>query len=167
LSLTDDLGSEPDASEQAAAYSSSKTRVQVVRMDKDLPLPQTAYPGDAGFDLQATIDCVLPPGGRALIPTGLAIAIPEGFAGFVLPRSGLALRVGLSQANTPGLIDSHYRGQLQIVAVNLDHYTSIHIKRGDRIAQLMILALPQVVWQEVDELSETERGEQGFGSSGK
>ena len=146
--------------------SDEAVNIQVKRLDTGLPLPAKAYPGDAGFDLMSAIDCVLQPSGRALIPTGLAVAIPEGFAGFALPRSGLSLRVGLGQANSPGLIDSRYRGELKIVAINLDPYAPIHIKRGDRIAQLVILALPQVGWQEVAELDETERGEQGFGSSG-
>jgi dUTP pyrophosphatase len=169
------LLSEPTTPERAATNtqdefigqaSEAEACVKVQRLDLDLPLPQIAYPGDAGLDLPAAIDCELQPGQRMLIPTGLAIAIPEGFAGFVLPRSGLSLRVGLSQANAPGLIDSHYRGELQIVAVNLDHSAPITIKRGDRIAQLVILALPKVVWQEVAELDATSRGQQGFGSSG-
>ena len=140
--------------------------VEVKRLDEGLPLPKQAYAADAGVDLCAAIDCTLAPGERTLIPTGLAIAVPEGFAGLVLPRSGLALRVGLSMANTPGLIDSHYRGELSIVAINLDRTTPIVIKRGERIAQLVIIAVPQVVWREVDELDLTERGDHGFGSSG-
>ncbi|MCL2339586.1 MAG: dUTP diphosphatase [Actinomycetia bacterium] len=141
-------------------------QVPIQRLDPDLPLPQTAYAGDAGFDLVAAADCRLLPGARALIPTGMAVAIPEGYAGFVLPRSGLALRVGLSQANSPGLIDSHYRGELQVVAVNLDPSEPILIQRGERIAQLVILQLPEVSWQEVEALDATDRGAQGFGSSG-
>ncbi|MCL2632528.1 MAG: dUTP diphosphatase [Coriobacteriia bacterium] len=131
-----------------------------------MPLPAPAYAGDAGVDLYAAADCTLEPGQRSLIPTGLAMAIPEGYAGFVLPRSGMALRQGLSVANAPGLIDSHYRGELNVVAINLNRDTVIEVKRGERIAQLVILAVPQVNWLEVDELDPTERGEQGFGSSG-
>jgi dUTP pyrophosphatase len=101
-----------------------------------------------------------------LIPTGLAIAIPEGYAGFVQPRSGLALKLGLSIANTPGLIDSHYRGELKIIAVNLDTQSTIAIEKGERIAQLVIQQVPKVTLVEVDELDETDRGQGGFGSSG-
>ena len=140
--------------------------LQIERLDKTLPLPAYAYPGDAGLDLRATIDITLAPFERALIPTGIRLAIPEGYAGFVQPRSGLALRVGLSQANTPGLIDSHYRGEVQVVAVNLDSGQAIEIKRGERIAQLVILQTPAVEIVECKELDSTERGEGGFGSSG-
>jgi len=141
-------------------------KVAVKRLSPDLELPQIAYAGDAGVDLRADCDCCLAPGERKLIPTGLAVAIPEGYAGFVLPRSGLALRQGLSMANTPGLVDSHYRGELQVVAVNLDHTESIDIHRGDRIAQLVVLPVPLVIWDEAAELDHTDRGQQGFGSSG-
>ncbi|MDR2108862.1 MAG: dUTP diphosphatase [Coriobacteriales bacterium] len=140
--------------------------LQIQRLDKDLPLPAYAYPGDAGLDLRSTIDLTLAPFERALVPTGLRLAIPEGFAGFVQPRSGLALRLGLSQANTPGLIDSHYRGEVQVVAVNLDAHDPVQIKRGERIAQLVVLAVPVLNIVECDELDNTERGEGGFGSSG-
>ena len=148
------------------ASSRARIKVDVKQLDDRLPLPKQAYSGDAGVDLHAAVDCILSPGERALIPTGLAVAIPDGFAGFVLPRSGLALRKGLSIANTPGLIDSHYRGELNVVAVNLDPSSAIEIKRGERIAQLVILAVPQVLWQEVEELESTDRNKRGFGSSG-
>ena len=108
----------------------------------------------------------LPPHERVLISTGLAIAIPDGFAGFVQPRSGMALKRGLSIANTPGLIDAHYRGELKVIAINLDAHESIHIERGERIAQLVIQEVPVVQLFEVDELDETDRGTGGFGSSG-
>jgi dUTP pyrophosphatase len=140
--------------------------VRVQRLDPTLPLPAYAYPGDAGLDLRATADCVLEPGQRGLIPTGLKLAIPEGYAGFVQPRSGAAARQGLSLVNTPGLIDSQYRGELVVIAINLDASEPIDIRKGDRIAQLVILPIPQVRLEEVDALGETERSEKGFGSSG-
>jgi dUTP pyrophosphatase len=140
--------------------------VCIKRLDKTLPLPAYAYPGDAGLDLRAAADCVIEPGRRALIPTGLKLAIPEGYAGFVQPRSGAAARQGLSLVNTPGLIDSQYRGELVVIAINLDADEAIDIRRGDRIAQLVILPIPQVTLVEVDALDETERSEKGFGSSG-
>ena len=129
-------------------------------------LPSYAYTGDAGLDLRANEDVELRPFERRLVATGLAVAIPDGFAGFVLPRSGLALREGLSMANTPGLIDAHYRGELKVCAVNLDPQKTIVIHKGDRIAQLVIMAVPSVSLCEVDELDATDRGVGGFGSSG-
>lgn len=142
-----------------------RINVQVKRIDKDLPLPRYAYDGDAGLDLLSAVDITLQPLTRALIPTGLAVAIPNGYAGFVQPRSGLALKAGLSMANTPGLVDSNYRGELKIIAVNLDSSEAIHIARGDRVAQLVIQEVPVVNLVEVQELDDTDRGEQGFGSS--
>jgi len=138
----------------------------IKRLDPSVELPTYAYLGDAGLDLRANEDVVLAPHERRLIPTGLAIAIPEGYAGFVQPRSGMALKRGLSMANTPGLIDSHYRGELKVVAVNLDNSEPITIRKGERIAQLVIQKVPVVMLQEVDELDETDRGAGGFGSSG-
>ncbi len=140
--------------------------LNIQRLDNDVELPRYAYPGDAGLDLRSNADLVIEPFERRLIPTGLAIAIPEGYAGFVQPRSGLALRQGLSFPNTPGLIDSHYRGELKVVAINLDSHNPIRIKRGDRIAQLVIQEVPVVNLVEVKELDETDRGSGGFGSSG-
>lgn len=140
--------------------------VSIKRLDPEVELPHYAYAGDAGLDLRANAEVEIPPHGRALIPTGLAIAIPEGFAGFVQPRSGMALKRGLSIANTPGLIDSHYRGELKVIAVNLDPEQPIVIERGERIAQLVIQAVPVVNLVEVDELDKTDRGAGGFGSSG-
>lgn len=140
--------------------------VSIKRLDSQVELPRYAYAGDAGLDLRANTEVEISPLGRALIPTGLAIAIPEGYAGFVQPRSGMALKRGLSIANTPGLIDSHYRGELKVIVVNLDPETPIHIQRGERIAQLVIQAVPVVNLVEVDELDETDRGSGGFGSSG-
>ena len=138
----------------------------IKRIDPEVELPSYAYAGDAGLDLRASEDVTLAPRERRLVSTGRAVAIPEGYAGFVQPRSGLALREGLSMANTPGLVDSHYRGELKVCAVNLDPERSIRIKRGDRIAQLVIQRVPAVTLVEVDELDETDRGAGGFGSSG-
>lgn len=138
----------------------------IKRLDASVELPAYAYQGDAGLDLRSSEDVSLAPFERRLVPTGLAIAIPEGYAGFVQPRSGLALREGLSMANTPGLIDSHYRGELKVCAFNLDPVKTIHIERGERIAQLVIQRVPAVTLSEVEELDETDRGAGGFGSSG-
>ncbi|WP_321972715.1 dUTP diphosphatase [Paratractidigestivibacter sp.] len=146
--------------------SDEKISLPIKRLDPEVELPSYAYAGDAGLDLRSSEDVVLEPFERRLISTGLAIAIPDGYAGFVQPRSGLALREGLSMANTPGLIDAHYRGELKICAVNLDPTNPIHITRGERIAQLVIQRVPVVTLVEVDELDETDRGEGGFGSSG-
>lgn len=138
----------------------------IQRLDPSVELPTYAYEGDAGLDLRSSEDVVLAPGERRLVSTGLAVAIPEGYAGFVQPRSGLALREGLSMANTPGLIDSHYRGELRVCAINLDPHEPIHIVKGERIAQLVIQRVPQVRLREVSELDATDRGTGGFGSSG-
>lgn len=144
----------------------SELSVSIKRLDPSVELPSYAYEGDAGLDLRANADVVIEPYQRVLIPTGLAIAIPDGYAGFVQPRSGMALKQGLSIANTPGLIDAHYRGELKVIAVNLDSENAIHIERGERIAQLVIQKVPVVHLVEVDELDETDRGCGGFGSSG-
>lgn len=145
---------------------SDRVVLPIKRLDPEVVLPSYAYEGDAGLDLRAIVDIDLAPFERKLVPTGLAIAIPEGFAGFVQPRSGLALKVGLSMANTPGLIDSHYRGELKVIAVNLDANETIHISKGERIAQLVIQRVPVVTLMEVEELDKTDRGTGGFGSSG-
>lgn len=144
----------------------TKLTLPIKRLDPTVELPTYAYEGDAGLDLRSNEDVTLAPFERRLVGTGLAIAIPEGYAGFVQPRSGLALREGLSMANTPGLIDAHYRGELKVCSINLDPSRSIHIERGERIAQLVIKRVPVVSLQEVDELDETDRGAGGFGSSG-
>ncbi|MDR1082647.1 MAG: dUTP diphosphatase [Coriobacteriales bacterium] len=141
--------------------------VSIMRLDSALPLPEYAYPGDAGLDLRAAQDCFLKPQERALIPTGLRMAIPDGYAGFVQSRSGAAARQGLSLVNSPGLIDSQYRGEIMVIAINLDDKKPIEIHKGDRIAQLVILPIPQVKLVEVATLDGTERSEKGFGSSGK
>ena len=144
----------------------NKVVLHIKCLDPTVELPSYAYDGDAGLDLRSNEDVTLAPFERRLVGTGLAVAIPEGYAGFVQPRSGLALREGLSMANTPGLIDAHYRGELKVCAINLDPSKSIHIERGERIAQLVIQQVPVVSLLEVDELDETDRGTGGFGSSG-
>ena len=141
--------------------------LKIKKLDTGLPTPRYANPGDAGLDLYAAEDVVLQPGRRAMIATGIAVAIPQGFAGFVQPRSGLAARQGLSIVNTPGLIDSGYRGEIKVIAINTDVDDAITIKRGDRVAQLVIQEVPTVSIVEVDELDETERAAGGFGSTGK
>lgn len=136
--------------------------------DADLELPRVAKPGDAGVDLRSSVDVTIPAGGhRALVPTGIAIAIPEGYAGFVQPRSGLALNHGITCLNTPGLIDSGYRGELKVLLINTDPTEAFEIRRGERIAQLVIQAVVEPVFVEVDELDESERGVGGFGHSGR
>jgi dUTP pyrophosphatase len=142
-------------------------RVDVQRLDPDMPLPSYAHPGDAGIDLHAREDVVISHGGgRVLMPTGIAIAIPLGWAGFVLPRSGLALKHGLSVVNAPGLIDSAYRGELKVVLINTDPTHDYTVSRGDRIAQLVLQRFGEVTWNEVAELSGDDRGG-GFGHSGR
>lgn len=141
-------------------------KVPIKRIDPMVQLPSYAYEGDAGLDLRSNEDVVLKPFERKLISTGLAIALPDGYAGFVQPRSGMAIKKGLSIVNTPGLIDAHYRGELKIIAINLDPSEPIVIEKGDRIAQLVIQAVPTVELIEVEELNETDRGDGGFGSSG-
>lgn len=141
-------------------------RLAIRRLDPELPLPGYAHAGDAGMDLYAAEDVTLEPHQRALVPTGVAVAIPDGYAGFVQPRSGLAIKHGLSLVNTPGLIDSHYRGEIKVIAVNLDAKTPISIRRGDKIAQFVIQAVMRAELVEVGELDETVRGEGGFGSTG-
>jgi dUTP pyrophosphatase len=142
-------------------------RVNVQRLDPEMPLPAYAHPGDAGIDLHARESIVIRSGGgRVLMPTGIAIAIPLGWAGFVLPRSGLALKHGLSVVNSPGLIDSAYRGELKVVLINTDPTDDYEVTRGDRIAQLVLQRVGEVTWNEVDELSGDDRGG-GFGHSGR
>ncbi len=142
--------------------------VPVRRLDPDLPLPTYAKPGDAGIDLIAAQDAHLAAGGgRALVGTGIAVAIPDGHAGFVQPRSGLALRHGVTCLNTPGLIDAGYRDELRVLLVNTDPAEDYAIQRGDRIAQLVIQRVEVAEWVEVDALDETERGTGGFGHSGR
>ncbi|HET8618611.1 MAG TPA: dUTP diphosphatase [Acidimicrobiales bacterium] len=142
-------------------------RIPVVRLDADLPLPAYARVGDAGADLVARQGAVLAAGGgRALVPTGIALAIPEGWAGFVQPRSGLALRHGVTCLNTPGLIDAGYRDELRVLLVNTDPVADYEVRRGDRIAQLVIQRVEHATFAAVEALEESERGTGGFGHTG-
>jgi dUTP pyrophosphatase len=141
--------------------------VPVVVLDPELPLPRYARPGDAGFDLVARERAELAPrGGRVLVPTGIAVALPAGYAGFVQPRSGLALEHGVTVLNTPGLVDAGYRGELKVVLVNTDPMHAYTVERGDRIAQFVVQAVEHVQLTTVDSLDPSERGEGGFGHSG-
>jgi dUTP pyrophosphatase len=147
------------------------TRLALIRLDPELPVPTRAHPGDAGVDLYSAADVELTPGQRALVPTGVAVAIPDGMVGLVHPRSGLAVRVGLSIVNSPGTIDAGYRGEIKVSLINLDPALPIHIRRGDRIAQLLVqrVELPELVEvSSFDEagLGNTTRGAGGHGSSG-
>ena len=140
--------------------------IPVKKLDDALETPQYAYRGDAGLDLRSAEHAILEPFERKMISCGIAVAIPEGYAGFVLPRSGLAAKHGISIVNAPGLIDSNYRGELKVILVNLDAHESFEVNPGDRIAQLVIMAVPAAELVEVDELDDTVRGAGGFGSSG-
>ena len=142
--------------------------VPVVHLDPDLPLPGYAHEGDAGADLVARIEVLLEPnGGRAMVPTGIALALPSGYAGFIQPRSGLALRHGVSCLNTPGLIDSGYRDEIAVLLINTDPEVPYRVQRGDRIAQLVIQRVEVADFVEVDSLAASERGVGGFGSTGR
>ena len=138
----------------------------VVRLDPDLPLPAYAHPGDAGADLVTAVDVTLQPGERALVPTGIAMAVPEGYVALVHPRSGLAARHGLSIVNTPGTIDAGYRGEVKVLLVNLDPSEPIELRRGDRVAQLVLQRVEQAAFTEVEVLPESVRGGGGYGSTG-
>lgn len=140
--------------------------VLITRLDPELPLPAYEHPGDAGLDLRARIDVKLLPGERTLVPTGIAIALQPGYAAFVHPRSGLALRRGLGMVNAPGVIDAGYRGEIGVILINHDLHESITLKRGDRIAQLVVQSVARVELIEVSELPGSHRGEGGFGSTG-
>jgi dUTP pyrophosphatase len=140
--------------------------VLIQRLDDGVELPQYAHPGDAGADLRTTVDVNLAPGERALVPTGIAVALPVGYAAFVQPRSGLAARCGLSIVNSPGTIDSGYRGEIKVLLVNLDPATPIRLSRGDRVAQLVIQPVEQARFHVVDDLPDSARGAGGYGSTG-
>lgn len=142
-------------------------RVLITRLDSELPLPQYAKAGDAGADVYSRIDLTIPPGDRALVPTGIAIAIPLGYAAFAHPRSGLAIKHGVSMVNAPGTIDAGYRGELQIILINHDLKEDFVIKRGDRIAQLVFQKVENAEFIEVEELPGSGRGSGGFGSTGR
>jgi dUTP pyrophosphatase len=139
--------------------------VNVQKLEAGVSLPRSAHPGDAGFDLNAAHPCSLAPGERAAVGTGLAVSIPDGYAGLVLPRSGHARRHGVALVNSPGLIDSGYRGEIQVLLIN--HGTeAVQFEPGDRIAQLVIVAIPSIEWREVDRLDDSPRAADGFGSTG-
>ena len=142
-------------------------KLEVKRLDPGLPLPAYARPGDAGLDLLAAERAELKPGERVAVPTGIAVAIPDGFAGFVHPRSGRALKEGLTVANAPGTIDSGYRGEIKVILVNLDLEKPIYVDRGEKIAQLVVQRVESADLVEVGELPDSERGEAGFGSTGR
>ena len=141
-------------------------KLPILRLDKDLPLPAYAHAGDAALDLFAASSLTLAPGARMAVGTGIAVAIPEGYAGFVQTRSGRALKEGLALVNAPGLIDSGYRGEIKVIVINLAPSDDIRIERGEKIAQLVVQQVTPVELDEVNELPASERGEGGFGSSG-
>ena len=146
----------------------TELEIPAVRLDPEMLLPRRAQQGDAGLDLYAAVDAMLPAGGgRAIVPTGLAIAIPDGYAGFVQPRSGLALKHGVTCLNTPGLINSGYRGEIKVVLINTDPDTPFEVRRGERIAQIVVQEVAQTALREVEELPPSARGEGGFGSTGR
>lgn len=140
--------------------------VLVVRLDPGLPLPAYALPGDAGFDVCTTIDVTLEPGERAVVPTGIALALPDGYAAFVHPRSGLAARHGLTIVNTPGTIDAGYRGEVRVCLLNTDSREALELHRGDRIAQIVIQPVVRAILHEAERLPGSHRGEGGYGSTG-
>jgi dUTP pyrophosphatase len=140
-------------------------KIYIKLLDKSLPLPKYSHETDAGMDLYSAIDCVIKPYERKLIPTGIKIAIPEGYAGFVQPRSGLAIKYGLSIVNTPGLIDSGYRGEIRVIIINLDKNKAFKINKGDRICQIVIQKVEKAELAEVEDLDKTDRDSGGFGST--
>jgi dUTP pyrophosphatase len=141
-------------------------QIAVLRLDADLPLPAYAHPGDAGADLVTAVDITLAPGERALVPTGVALALPEGYVALVHPRSGLAARHGLSIVNTPGTIDAGYRGEIKVLLINHDPHESVELHRGDRVAQLVVQRFERADFVAVDELPGSVRGTGGYGSTG-
>jgi dUTP pyrophosphatase len=140
--------------------------VALLRLDRDLPVPSYAHPGDAGADLMTTVDVTLAPGERVLVPTGVALALPEGYVGLVHPRSGLAARHGLSIVNAPGTVDAGYRGEIKVCLVNLDPREPVVLRRADRVAQLVVQRVEQAQFVEVDSLDASVRGDGGYGSTG-
>ena len=145
----------------------SSVQVLITRLDPDLPLPRYAKGGDAGADIVSRIDISLAPGERALVPTGIAIALPDGYVALVHPRSGLAIKHGVTMVNAPGTVDAGYRGELQIILINHDKSESVSFKRGDRIAQLVIQKVERAEFVEVQDLPGSGRGSGGFGSTGR
>ncbi|WP_131746447.1 dUTP diphosphatase [Frankia sp. Cppng1_Ct_nod] len=160
MTATDDLTAHPPG------HGPDSVGVLVCRLDPDLPLPSYAHPGDAGADLVAAQDVTLAPGERAMVGTGIAIALPEGYAGFVHPRSGLAARHGVSIVNAPGTVDAGYRGEIKVLLVNTDRRETVRLRRGDRIAQLVVQRVDRAAFREVAQLPTTSRGAGGFGSTG-
>ncbi len=144
----------------------SRADVLITRLDPEVPLPSYEHPGDAGADLVTTVDVTLAPGERALLPTGIAIALPDGYAAFVHPRSGLAARHGVSLVNAPGTVDAGYRGEIRVSVINLDPVAEVTFRRGDRIAQLVIQPVVRARFHEVEHLPGSARGSGGFGSTG-
>lgn len=142
-------------------------KVLITRLDKDIPLPHFARAGDAGADIVSRVDIDIAPGERALVPTGISIALPDGYAAFAHPRSGLAIKYGVGMVNAPGTIDAGYRGELQIILINHDLHETFSIKRGDRIAQLVFQKVERAEFIEVEELPGSGRGADGFGSTGR
>jgi dUTP pyrophosphatase len=140
--------------------------VLIKRLDPGLPLPERAHPGDAGADLYAAAEVVLAPGERAMVPTGVAIALPDGYAAFVHPRSGLAAKHGVTIVNAPGTVDAGYRGEIRVTLLNTDKVSPVHFQRGDRIAQLVVQRVERAEFHEVDVLPGSARGDGGFGSTG-
>lgn len=157
---------EPTGPASASEVGPDRVPVQVRRLDPDLPLPGYAHSGDAGADLLARIDVTLQPGERTLVPTGIAIALPEGYAAFTHPRSGLAARHGITIVNAPGTVDAGYRGEILVNLVNLDPLEPFAVRRGDRIAQLIVQRVSETMFVEVDSLPQSSRGETGHGASG-
>ena len=145
----------------------SSVQVLITRLDPELPLPRYAKGGDAGADIVSRIDITLAPGERALVPTGIAIALPDGYVALVHPRSGLAIKHGVTMVNAPGTVDAGYRGELQIILINHDRNEAVSFKRGDRIAQLVIQKVERAEFVEVHELPGSGRGTGGFGSTGR
>lgn len=154
------------ANVSTTSLADGRIAVTVQRLDPDLPLPAYAHPGDAGADLCTAVDIVLDPGERATVPTGLAIALPDGYAAFVHPRSGLAARCGLTLVNAPGTVDAGYRGEIRVTLINTDRTTPVKLARGDRIAQLVVQRVERAMFVEADSLPESPRGTGGFGSTG-
>jgi dUTP pyrophosphatase len=157
---------EPPTASPTASPSGRSVEALLTRLDPELPVPAYAHPGDAGVDLQCTADVVLAPGERAVVGTGMAIALPAGYAGFVHPRSGLAARAGLSVVNAPGTVDAGYRGEIMVCLINHDPRDELRLRRGDRIAQLVVQKVEQVHFVEVAELPDSPRGAGGHGSTG-
>lgn len=142
-------------------------KVLITRLDESIPLPGYAKAGDAGADLTSRVEITLQPGQRALVPTGISIALPNGYAAFVHPRSGLAIKYGVSMVNTPGTVDAGFRGELQVILINHDRETAVTFHKGDRIAQLVIQKVERAEFIDVEYLPGSERGEGGFGSTGR